>query len=106
MVNKKAVGFYVFRDPYVTYNNNKSVEMIASYNDDTTNEIFALGFLSSINQLNKGTKKLLITDSGHNNIILNIILKKYKINVVLMGSFYFYNYATKPLMSYEILSLV
>ena len=47
-----------------------------------------------------------MTDSGHNNIILNIILEKYKINTVLMGSYYFYNYATKPLMSYEILSLV
>ena len=106
LVNKKAVGFYVFRDPYITYNNNKSIEMIASYNDDTTNEIFALGFLSSIKHLNKETKKLLMTDSGHNNIILNIILEKYKINTVLMGSYYFYNYATKPLMSYEILSLV
>lgn len=106
LVNKKPTGFYVFRDPYITYNNNKSVEMIASYNDNTTNEIFALGFLSSIKHINKNTKRLLMTDSGHNNIILNIILEKYKIITVLMASFYFYNYATRPLMSYDVLSLV
>ena len=106
LVNKQAVGFHVFRDPYITYNKNKSVEMIASYNDNTTNEIFSLGFLSSIKHLNQNTKRVLMTDSGHNNIILNIILKKYKIITVLMASFYFYNYATRPLMSYDVLSLV
>ncbi len=106
LVNKKAVGFYVFRDPYITYDGDKSIEMIASYNDDTTNEIFALGFLNSIKYLNDSTKKIIMTDSGHNNIILNIILKKYEIITVLMGSYYFYNYATYPLMSYQVLSLV
>lgn len=106
LVNKKAVGFYVFRDPYITYNGKKSIEMIASYNDDTTNEIFALGFLNSIKHLNNSTKKIIMTDSGHNNIILNIILKKYEIITILMGSYYFYNYATHPLMSYDVLSLV
>lgn len=106
LINKKAVGFYVFRDPYITYNGKKSIEMIASYNDDTTNEIFALGFLNSIKYLNNSTKKIIMTDSGHNNIILNIILKKYKIITILMGSYYFYNYATYPLMSYDVLSLV
>lgn len=106
LVNKKAIGFYVFRDPYITYEGDKSIEMIASYNDDTTNEIFALGFLNSIKYLNNSTKKIIMTDSGHNNIILNIILKKYEIITVLMGSYYFYNYATYPLMSYQVLSLV
>tara|TARA_Y100000389_G_C17430130_1_gene502067 strand:- start:657 stop:1799 length:1143 start_codon:yes stop_codon:yes gene_type:complete len=106
LVNNEPVGFYVFRDPYITYDNNKSIEMIASYNDNTTNEIFALGFLCSIKHLNTRTKRLLMTDSGHNNIILNIILEKYKIITVLMGSYYFYNYATYPLMSYDVLSLV
>ncbi len=106
LVNNKAVGFYVFRDPYITYDGNKSIEMIASYNDDTTNEIFALGFLNSIKHLNNGTKKIIMTDSGHNNIILNIILKKYEIITVLMASYYFYNYATYPLMSYQVLSLI
>jgi len=106
LVNKEPAGFYVFRDPYITYNNYKSVEMIASYNDNTTNEIFALGFLCSIKHLNNNTKKILMTDSGHNNIILNIILKKYDVSTVLMASYYFYNYATTPLMSYDILSLV
>jgi len=33
-------------------------------------------------------------------------LEKYKIITVLMASFYFYNYATRPLMSYDVLSLV
>ena len=96
----------MFRDPYITYDNNKSIEMIASYNDNTTNEIFALGFLNSIKHLNNGTKKIIMTDSGHNNIILNIILKKYEIITVLMASYYFYNYATYPLMSYQVLSLI
>jgi len=106
LVNKKAVGFYVFRDPYITYDGDKSIEMIASYSDDTTNEIFALGFLNSIKHLNNNTKKIIMTDSAHNNIILNIILKKYEIITILMGSYYFYNYATYPLMSYQVLSLV
>jgi len=106
LVNKNPAGFYVFRDPYITYDNNKSVEMIASYNDNTTNEIFVLGFLCSIKHLNNNTKRVLMADSGHNNIILNIILKKYDVSTVLMASYYFYNYATTPLMSYDILSLV
>jgi len=106
LVNNEAVGFYVFRDPYITYNGNKSMEMIASYNDNTTNEIFTLGFLSTIRFLDNKTKRIIMTDSGHNNIILNIILDKYKVTMVLMASYYFYNYATKPLMSYDVLSLV
>ena len=82
------------------------MEMIASYNDNTTNEIFTLGFLSSIKYLESKTQRIIMTDSGHNNIILNIILDKYEVTMVLMASYYFYNYATKPLMSYDVLTLV
>jgi len=106
LVNNNPVCFYVFRDPFVTYNDSKSIETIASYNDNTTDEIFTLGFLYSVQKFNMKYNKLLITDSGHNNIILNIILKKYTVDVVTIGSFYFYNYATYPLMSYDVLTLL
>ena len=92
LINKKfSVGFYVFRDPYITYNGKKSILMIFSLM--MTQQMKYSHWVSySIKYLNNKTKKIIMTDSGHNNIILNIILKKYKIITILMGSYYFYNY--------------
>ena len=105
--DEQPVGFYVFIDNHTTYNGKKSIELCASY-CKIKKEIFVLGFLNCIKKINKVIPFdiILIEDTSDNNFILNVLMNRYKTIFESTISYYFYNYASIPYLSYEVLCIV
>jgi hypothetical protein len=103
-VNKEDKCMYIFRDPHITYEGQRSIELVTSFNDNESDEVFTLGMFNSINMINKDKEFniLLIEDTGDNNMILKIILKRYDSFLRTIASYYFYNYANYPLQSSDV----
>jgi hypothetical protein len=100
LIDKKPVALYFFKNPHVFYNDKKSIEFIGSYSE-TTNDIFILGGLISIDKVYKMMKNdiLFIENISNNNIIIKMLLSKYNAFVESDTSYYFYNFAYRPFIS-------
>ena len=105
--DEQPVGFYVFIDNHTSYNGKKSIELCASY-CKIKKEIFVLGFLNCIKKINKVIPFdiILIEDTSDNNFILNVLMNRYRTIFESTISYYFYNYASIPFLSYEVLCIV
>ena len=103
-INKEDKCMYIFRDPHITYEGQRSIELVTSFNGGESSELFTLGMFNSINMINKDKEFniLLIEDTGDNNMILKIILKRYDSFLRTITSYYFYNYANYPLQSSDV----
>jgi hypothetical protein len=109
MINEHFKGFYVFRNPYTSYNHDKSLEFVSSYvNEDIDNKVFTLGFLISLNLVSKDlqTKLLFIENISNNNKIIKLLLEKYKPKREFVNSLYFYNFAYLPKESKDIFTFL
>ena len=106
-VTKEDQCIYIFRDPHITYKGKRSIELITSFNNNQSKEVFALGMFNSIKMINeeKEFNILLIEDTGDNNMILNVILNRYDSFLKTVASYYFYNYANYPLQSNDVFCL-
>ena len=107
MLNTTFMGYYVFRNPYTTYDGLQSLECITSYkNDMVDNNVFVLGFMIAMSLVSKDYKSeiLLIENVANNNIIINMLLEKYSYLDRCVNSLYFYNFAYYPKDSNEILT--
>ena len=100
-INKEDQFIYIFRDPHITYDGENSIELLASFNNNQTDELFTLGMFNSIRMINKQKEFniLLIEDTSDNNMILKIIFKRYDSFDKTSASYYFYNYANLPIVS-------
>ncbi len=106
MYEKKPIGFYVFRNLYTKYDSLNSFELSASYSM-IEKDIFIKGFLNSLNKINKVIPHdiILIEDTSDNNFILNFLMGKYAPKFQSITSYYLYNYAERPLLSYDVLCI-
>lgn len=106
MINKQIVSLYVFRDTYTTYNGINSIEFNNSYNE-TSEEIFTVGFFKCINMINniKQFNNLIIENLSNNDIIINILHRKYSPIFTTISSYYFYNFAYTPKYSNDVFIL-
>ncbi len=106
MINKQIVSLYVFRDTYTTYNGINSIEFNNSYNE-TSEEIFTVGFFKCINMINKIKQfnNLIIENLSNNDIIINILHRKYSPIFTTISSYYFYNFAYIPKYSNNVFIL-
>ena len=100
LLNKIPVALYFFKNPYLFYDNEKSIELIGSYSE-TSEDIFTLGALISIDKIRErvGNSILFIENISNNNIILKKIFSKYTAFVECDTSYYFYNFAYRPFKS-------
>ncbi len=101
MINKVDKALYIFRDPHITYSGKTSMELVCSFNDNISKEIFTLGFFNSINQINKvkAFDVLLIENVANNNQIMEMLNIRYQSFAEALTSYYFYNYASLPIVS-------
>ena len=106
MINKQLVSLYVFRNTYTTYKNDYSIEFNNSYND-TSEEIFTIGFFKCLNIINKiqPFNILLIENLSNNDIIINILHRNYTPIFTTVSSYYFYNFAYIPKYSNDVFCL-
>ena len=76
------------------------MELIGSYSN-TSDDIFLLGFFSSLSKLKKISpiKILFIENISNNNIILKRVLTRHIPFAETNASYYFYNFAHHPYKS-------
>ena len=91
MINKVDKALYIFRDPHITYSGKTSMELVCSFNDNISKEIFTLGFFNSINQINKvkAFDVLLIENVANNNQIMEMLNIRYQSFAEALTSYYF-----------------
>ena len=109
MINEVFQGYYVFRNPYTSYNSKNSLEFVSSYvNENVKNNVFTLGFLISLNLISKDIQSQLvfIENISNNNKILKLLLERYKPLKKFTNSYYFYNFGYFPKECTEVFSLV
>jgi hypothetical protein len=109
MINQIFMGYYVFKNPYTTYNSKKSLEFVSSYvNKKIANDIFTLGFLISLNLISKDIQSelIFIENISNNNKILKLLLGKYKPIKTFTNSYYFYNFSYLPKESKNVFCVV
>lgn len=121
IINNVFKAFFVFKNTYYKYvnengneNGNKNengniIECCSSYKDeDVNNELFTLGFMISLSLISKDlcSKILSINNISNNNIILKLLLEKYKYIDKSAISLYFYNFAYYPKESKDIFCII
>ena len=109
MINEKFKCFYVFRNPYTTYDGVNSLEFCSSYKcEDIDNNIFTLGFFISMSIISKDLRSeiLLVENLSNNNIILKLLLDRYSYIAKPVNSLYFYNFAYNPKESKDIFCII
>ena len=109
MINSKFKCFYVFRNPYTTYDGVNSLEFCSSYKgEEIDDNIFTLGFLISMSIVSKDLRSeiLLVENLSNNNIILKLLLDKYSYIASPVNSLYFYNFAYHPKESKDIFCII
>lgn len=109
MINEKFECFYVFKNPYTTYNGANSLEFCSSYKGENIDEnIFTLGFLISMSLISKDLRSeiLLVENLSNNNIILKLLLDRYSYIANPVNSLYFYNFAYHPKESKDIFCII
>jgi len=106
--SQKLISCYFFRNSYMFYNKEHSIEVFASISD-CNNDIFIYGFIDSLLKYLKEVNSLYITleNISHNNIIINKI-RTYNILAKLKSptAYFFYNYALKPLLPEKVFMLI
>ena len=109
MVNDVFVSYYVFKNPYTTYNGVKSLEFCSSYKDkNIDDDLFVLGYMISQSLVSKDleTKIVLIENLANNDIIINKLMTKYIYFAKTINSLYLYNFACYPKYSNEIMCII
>jgi hypothetical protein len=104
----KLLGIYVFHDSYTFYEEQRSLEFIASYKDDNLKpDDFIKGFSLSLLEIKKSKdfNRLLVEEVSHNLIIAYNLVQTYDPFEVSNSSFYIYNYARYPIACDKIFCL-
>ena len=106
------IACYVFRKPFTTYKRDgkigNSMDLICSFFDRSINpEIFVYYFYFStfIIQKNKQFKYFIIENISDNNIIIQNIFKKFFPIIKSPTAYFFYNFAYRPILPYDLFIL-
>ena len=104
----KLIGIYVFQDSYTFFEEQRSIEFIASYKDENLKpDDFIKGFSLSLLEIKKSKdfNRLLVEEVSHNLIIAYNLVQTYDPFEVSDSSFYIYNYARYPIACDKIFCL-
>ena len=114
LLNKEIVGLYFFRNSCTTVTGKNIVDCIGSItsinnkskdsNKNKAKNIFILGFHHCLTYLRKsGFGYINIENISNNDYIIENILTKYTPNSVSNTAYYFYNFASTPKLSKDVL---
>jgi hypothetical protein len=92
------MAIYLFRDASTVYNNKRTVNCFASINITTTEE-FINGFYKCIESLKQYYSYIIVEDISHNHYIVNDITKHTSSYSTSPTAYYFYNFATRPILA-------
>jgi hypothetical protein len=97
--DNSLLSLYVFKDTETTFDGEKSLDCIASFNN-TDSTTFVNGFLNVL-ATKLTTKVLVIENIAHNGAIITAISATCSPTFHSKTSYYFYNYASHPVESRE-----
>ena len=104
-----VVAIYFFKETCVTYNNKDMIDLVGSIIVDSSfKEFFELGLGEAFKQLkreNKNIGYLNIECISHNHILLTHIQKQYTYTYKVPYSYYFYNFAIRPILHNDVFIL-
>ena len=104
LLQKEIVAVYFFRNSCTTVNNDKIVDCIGSICNEKNKNIFILGFHHCLFYLRKsGFGFVNIENISNNDFIIENILTKYTPSSVSNTAYYFYNFASSPKRSKDVL---
>jgi hypothetical protein len=110
MIDKVLSGIYIFTDTSTTYKldnkNKRCINLISSLNLNLKENEFILLFKLCLLNMSKKFSLCLIDNIGNNSIILKSIIPKYNCLTISVSSYYFYNFAIKPLDSEKLCIIV
>ena len=97
--DRDAHAVYVFRNSHTYYDSKPAVECIASYNNGLSQGMFINGFLDCLTMCIERFKYqiLFVENISHNNIIAKYMIKNLKMLYESSASYYFYNFAHRPI---------
>lgn len=100
-------GVMMFRNSFTSYDNKNSIECFGSYFDMVSNKAIQYLFYNSLLMIKNKLdyNYIWVENISHNNKILNIILKNHTPKADTTMSYYFYNYACRPILSKNVLLL-
>lgn len=98
--DKAMLALYIFKDTETTFDGNKSLDCIASFNntDETT---FINGFFNVL-ATKISVQTLVIENISHNETLIKAISQLIDPQFHSKTSYYFYNYASHPFYSKEV----
>ena len=99
-------ALYIFQNNQTKIDGEFSVDCIGSYKKKSLKEtIFYNGFLNALYDLKKTYKTLVLENIGHNHILIKNFIKKNTPLFSSQNSYYFYNFAYKPILSKDVFIL-
>jgi hypothetical protein len=99
-------ALYIFQNNQTKIDGEFSVDCIGSYKNKSLKEtIFYNGFLNALYDLKKTYKTLVLENIGHNHILIKNFIKKNTPLFSSQNSYYFYNFAYKPILSKDVFIL-
>ena len=103
MQNTNVLSIYFFRDSSTFYHERRALDCFASINNCLDDTIFIAG-VSKITKLLKDHYKFLIIENiSHNYKIIENIIKEHTPYFVSPTAYYFYNFATRPVLERNVL---
>ena len=103
MQNSNILSIYFFRDSSTFYHERRALDCFASINYCLDDTIFIAGLSKITKNLKDNYKFLIIENISHNYKIIENIIKEHTPYFVSPTAYYFYNFATRPLLERNVL---
>lgn len=105
--DRDAKAVYVFRNSHTYYDSKPAIECIASFNNGLSEGKFIDGFLDCLVKCIERFKYqiLFVENISHNNSIAKYMIKNHKLLFECSASYYFYNFAHRPIPSENVFLL-
>ena len=103
MQNSNVLSIYFFRDSSTFYNERRALDCFASINNCLDDTVFIAGLSKITKTLKEHYKFLIIENISHNYKIIENIIKEHTPYFVSPTAYYFYNFATRPVLEKNVL---
>ena len=103
MQNTNVLSIYFFRDSSTFYHERRALDCFASINNCLDDTIFIAGLSKITKNLKDHYKFLIIENISHNYKIIENIIKEHTPYFVSPTAYYFYNFATLPVLEKNVL---
>ena len=103
MQNSNILSIYFFKDSSTFYHDRRALDCFGSINNSLDNNLFIGGLSKIIKDLREHYKFLIIENISHNYKIIENIIKEHTPYFVSPTAYYFYNFATRPVLEKDVL---